>query len=596
MASPTSPTVLGALHRLCSVEPNRLLFTWVGDDGRDTGTVTAGELGEATDKVATALRGWDLHPGERAVLVYPPGLDFIPAFTGCLAAGVIPVPVYPPDPTRPGRSSETFARIVADCGARIALTNATYDRARKVAAVAGFFGRSVANTPDLTWHRTDRRVREPAAPGLRHVPASPDETAFLQYTSGSTGTPKGVVVTHGNIAHELAANVTDLRLHDGTRGVFWIPQYHDMGLINVILSTVSGNSATHLMSPVTFLRDPAIWFEVMSRVGATITSAPDFAYDLAVRKTTAAQRAGWDLSRLEMAICAAEPVRDRTAREFSAAFAETGLRDDVFFAAYGLAENTASVTNRGQGRATLDKEALSRGEVVNAVEDGRAVVLRGCGRSSKPGDEIRIVDPGTRRPCRPDRVGEIWVRSTTTTAGYWGRPELTAETFHAKLAGVGDPRGYLRTGDLGFLRDGELYVTGRIKDLMILRGRNVHPGDVEDTVRDCNPLLRPGGTMAFSVDDGVRDHLVVLVEVRTDRLNREDALRVWDDVRTHVGLEHGLTVGTLVIGRPGVAAKTSSGKLRRQVVRQSFTDGALSEKDGVLHTFRSSGHELQEAM
>lgn len=295
MTSPSSPTVLGALRRLCSVDPARLLFTWVGDDGRDAGTLTAGGLGEATDKIATALRGWGLRAGDRAVLVYPPGLDFIAAFTGCLAAGVVPVPVYPPDPTRPGRSMDTFAKIVADCGARAALTNATYDRARKIAAVAGFFGRSTTNVPELSWYRTDRRFRGDAGTVARHEPVSPDETAFLQYTSGSTGTPKGVVVTHGNIAHELAANVTDLRLHDGTRGVFWIPQYHDMGLINVILSTVCGNSATHLMSPVTFLRDPAVWFAVMSRVGATITSAPNFAYDLAVRKTTAAQRAGWDL-------------------------------------------------------------------------------------------------------------------------------------------------------------------------------------------------------------------------------------------------------------------------------------------------------------
>ncbi|OXM44094.1 AMP-binding protein [Amycolatopsis thailandensis] len=596
MTSPSSPTVLGALRRLCSVEPARLLFTWVGDDGRDAGTLTAGGLGEATDKIATALRGWGLRAGDRAVLVYPPGLDFIAAFTGCLAAGVVPVPVYPPDPTRPGRSMDTFAKIVADCGARAALTNATYDRARKIAAVAGLFGRSTTNVPELTWYRTDRRFRGDAGTVARHEPVSPDETAFLQYTSGSTGTPKGVVVTHGNIAHELAANVTDLRLHDGTRGVFWIPQYHDMGLINVILSTVCGNSATHLMSPVTFLRDPAVWFAVMSRVGATITSAPNFAYDLAVRKTTAAQRAGWDLSRLEMAICAAEPVRDRTAREFTEAFAGTGLREDVFFAAYGLAENTASVTNRGQGRAVVDKDALAQGKVVRTSETGRATILRGCGRSSKAGDEIRIVDPATRLPCAAERVGEVWVRSTTTTAGYWGRPELTAEIFHARLEGVDDPRGWLRTGDLGFLLDGELYVTGRIKDLMIIRGRNVYPGDVEDTVRDCNPLLRPGGTMVFSVDGDTGSRVVVLVETRADRIDAEDARRIWEDVRTCVGLDHGITVDTLLIGRPGLAAKTSSGKLRRQVAGRSFSDGSLSGSDEVLHVFHSPGHELQEAM
>ncbi|UOZ06984.1 fatty acyl-AMP ligase [Amycolatopsis sp. WQ 127309] len=592
-SSATLPTVLEALR---ATNPDRPLFTWVEDDGEDGKTLTAGELTEATDEVAQALRSWGAVPGDRAVLVYPPGLDFVTAFTGCLAAGVVPVPVYPPDPVRPDRAMRTFAKILTDCGARLALTDSGYDRARKVAAVAGFFGRATADVPQLSWHRTDRRLPRSEGAEPWHEPVSPAETAFLQYTSGSTGTPKGVVVTHGNIAHELAANVTDLRLHDGTRGVFWIPQYHDMGLINVILSTVSGNSATHLMSPLTFLRDPAVWFAVMSRVGATVTSAPNFAYDLAVRKTTAAQRSEWDLSSLEMAICAAEPVRDRTAREFQSAFAVSGLRDDVFFAAYGLAENTASVTNRGQGRVLLDKTSLAAGEVVVSDAGPHATVLRGCGKSSKAGDDIRIVDPDTGLPCPPLRVGEIWVHSATTAAGYWNQQQPTADTFHARLTGVAESRDYLRTGDLGFQLDGELFVTGRIKDLMIVGGRNVHPGDVEDSVRDCDPLVRPGGTLMFSVDGGSgEDHVVLLLETRARQLAREAALAIWAEVRARASRDHGITIDTLLIGRPGFAEKTTSGKLRRQVAKAAFLDGTLVYSNALLHALRSTGRGPQEA-
>ncbi|MER5176969.1 fatty acyl-AMP ligase [Streptomyces sp. NPDC002896] len=600
-------SVLSALRNLYETQPEKLLFTFVGDDGEDAETLRAGELAEAVDSVASSLRLWGLAPGDRAVLVYPPSLDFVKAFMGCLAAGVLPVPVYPPNPFRLKRDLVGFNAIVESSGARAALTNGLFDRSRRAGSVAGLLGRSEHSWPRIPWYRTDRRSGRRSGngcdPGSWHEPADPGDTAFLQYTSGSTGVPKGVMVTHGNLVHEIAANVVDLRLDPDTRGVFWLPQYHDMGLINVILSTALGNSTTHIMSPLTFLQRPALWLDVMSRVGATITSAPNFAYELAVRKTTPEIRAGWDLSSLEMAITAAEPIRTRTIRAFLDAFAVSRIRPHVFYGAYGLAENTASVTNRGQGVLRLDKKALEDGQVVPVDDTSDALDLDGhieyygCGFSSKPGDRIRIVDPDTGVPCPPERVGEIWVRSSTTAAGYYGRPETTREVFHATVTGDDDPTEYLRTGDLGFLHEGQLFMTGRIKDLIIIRGRNVYPSDIEDSVRECHASIRPGGIVAFALGpdekfpgdtvtgpdaDDAGERLVVFAETGRKRVDADLAAEICAMVRKFVYADHQLSCHTVVLGRPGLVRKTTSGKVRRRVCKEALLSGEIDREATTL--------------
>ncbi|WP_369034977.1 fatty acyl-AMP ligase [Streptomyces adonidis] len=606
-------SLLATLRHLYETQPEKLLFTFVDDLGEDKETLRAGELAEAVDDIATSLRLSGLTPGDRAVLVYPPSLDFVKAFMGCLAAGVLPVPVYPPNPFRLKRDLAGFNAIVESSGARAALTNGLFDRSRRAGSVAGLLGRSEHNWPRIPWYRTDRRSgrqgRTDCDPGTWYEPADPGDTAFVQYTSGSTGVPKGVMVTHGNLVHEIAANVVDLRLNPDTRGVFWLPQYHDMGLINVLLSTALGNSTTHIMSPLTFLQRPWIWLDVMSRVGATITSAPNFAYDLAVRKTTPEMRAGWDLSSLEMAITAAEPIRTRTIRAFLNAFQVSRIRPDVFYGAYGLAENTASVTNRGQGVLRLDRKALAEGEVV-LVDDTpggpvpldaeRHVEYHGCGFSSKPGDRIRIVDPGTGVPCPPRRVGEIWIRSSTTAAGYHGRPETTREVFHATVTGDDDPTEYLRTGDLGFLHEGQLFMTGRIKDLIIIRGRNVYPSDIEDSVRECHRAVRPGGVVAFALgpdetfpgdtattavgadatENGER--LVVFAETGQKRVDADLAAEICATVRKFVYADHQLSCHAVVLGRPGLVRKTTSGKVRRRVCKEALLNGEIDRETTTL--------------
>jgi len=570
-------TILSSFLRLRASDPDRHMFTFVDENGRDEASLTVRQLGEAADRVAHSLRGWGFVPGDRAILVYPPSLDFVAAFLGCLAAGVIPVPVYPPNPFRLKKDLATFTAIAGNAGARAVLTNSTYDRSRSAGAVTSFFSADAPRWPSLAWHRTDK-LRPVPGPVAWYEPGGPDVPAFLQYTSGSTASPRGVVISHGNLAHEVAANARDLGLGPGSRAVCWVPQYHDLGLISVILSTIAGNAQTTLLSPLAFLQRPALWFEVMSRVGATHTAAPNFAFELAVRKTTPQQRAGWNLATLRVILSAAEPIRPATVDAFFAAFAASGIDRAAFFPAYGLAEHTVSVSMGGRAVLRVDKSALEAGRVV-PCDQPAAVTYLGCGQVTKPGAAVRIVDPVTHRPCGSGEVGEIWVDSPTKGLGYWGLDQESVETFHARIAGTDDPTGYLRTGDLGFLHDGELFVTGRRKDLIIVRGRNLYPADVEESVRDCHPLVRPGGLAAFGVDAGAGagERLVLFVETRHDKVGTTEAEEIIQAVRRRVYEEHQIACHAVVLGQVGTVRKTTSGKVRRLACRQAYLSGEVAQ-------------------
>ncbi|TWP50898.1 fatty acyl-AMP ligase [Lentzea tibetensis] len=563
----TSNSLLSSFRVLCDREPARPMFTFVDDRGRDEETITVAGLADSAATIAASLRAWGFQPGDRAVLVYPPGPDFVRALVGCLLAGVVPVPVYPPNPVRLKQDLVGFNGIVESSEPHAVLTNSAYDRARTVGAVTGLFDRSKPSWPRLRWHRTDR-CRPAGAPFEWHEPSSADEPALLQYTSGSTSAPKGVVITHGNLSQEVRTNATDLGLGDGTRGVFWVPQYHDLGLISVILSTLAGNGHTYVLSPLTFLQHPSVWFDVMSRVKATHTAAPNFAFDLAVRKTTPAQRAEWDLSALRVVMSAAEPIRAATVDAFYTAFGPTGLRRDSFYPAYGLAEHTVSVSMGGKLVLSLDPVALRAGNV-KITENGTRLV--GCGRMTKPDGRIRIVDPESLLPCGPDQVGEVWVSSGTKALGYHGLDEETRRAFHARVDGDDTP--YLRTGDLGFLHEGELFITGRHKDVIIVNGRNFYPEDIEDAVRDSHPGIRPGGLASFSVsgDDGER--LVIFVECNEKKADDELRAEIADAVRRRLYTTHQLACDDVLVGRQGLVLKTTSGKVRRRACRQAYVEG-----------------------
>ncbi|SDY47006.1 Acyl-CoA synthetase (AMP-forming)/AMP-acid ligase II [Amycolatopsis xylanica] len=564
--------ILAAFQRLRATDPDRRLFSFVDEKGQPEASLTVRELGDAADRVVEAVREWGFQPGDRAILVYPPSLDFVGAFLGCLAAGVLPVPVYPPNPFKLKKDLATFTAIVDNCGARGVLTNSFYDRSRTAGTVTSFFSKDAPSWPSLGWYRTDKK-KTVSGPVTWHDPGLGDP-AFLQYTSGSTATPKGVILTHGNLAHEVTANAADLGLGPDTRGVFWVPQYHDLGLISVICSTIAGNGRTTLMSPMTFLQRPSVWFDVMARVRATHTAAPNFAFELAVRKTTPAQRAAWDLGSLRVVMSAAEPIRPSTVDAFFTAFADTGLKREVFYPAYGLAETSVSVSMGGRAVLTVDKSSLESGKVV-AAPDG--VTYLGCGRITKPG-AVRIVDPATGVPCREDEVGEIWVDSPTKGLGYWGME--SGETFHARVDGEdGD---YLRTGDLGFFHEDELFITGRLKDLIIVRGRNLYPSDIEDCVRDVHPLVRPGGVAAFAVDHEQGEQLVLFVETKQEKVTAADVDGIVEAVRRQVYDDHQLACHAVVVGKAGTVRKTTSGKVRRLACKQAFVSGEITSSPATI--------------
>ena len=381
-------------------------------------------------------RGCGLVAGDRVLLVFPPGLDFVRGLVGCMAVGVVPVPVYPPDPMNPQRSMEHVRRVAADCGASVVLTNRTYADARELGVTRSRAAEGAVEWPaGLSWHVIPAPGQGSTSEGMSGWSPGADTPALLQYTSGSTADPKGVVITYGNLAHQFEFEARYLGLGLDARGVFWVPAYHDFGLISAILNTLAGNFELTLMSPLSFLQRPAVWFEVMHRVRATHTVAPNFGFELAVRKTTPQQRAGWDLSSLEMVMSAAEPVREATTRRFLEAFRVSGLRPEAFCPAYGLAEHTVGVTLWGRDSVRVDRGQLETQQRAVVTEDPDAAVVMGCGALSDDVD-VRIVDPDTCTPLDGGQVGEIWVDSPSKAAGYWGKPEASLATFHAQLGRV----------------------------------------------------------------------------------------------------------------------------------------------------------------
>lgn len=572
--------------------PEEVLYTFVDDEGRDVEQLTWHEARRSAAAIARHLvRSVGLAPGERVLLVYPPSLDFVKALLACLWAGVVPVPVCPPNPSNLAHDLLRFEAIARSSGARVALTNRRYDRARKLGAVrdtvqsALRLRRSQVVWPDLSWHATDAIAPE-AHESIAPASPAPGDVALLQYTSGSTASPKGVRITHANLGHQIAMNARELGLDRASRSVMWLPHFHDFGLVSGVLSAAGGNGRLHMMSPVSFISRPAVWFEVMTRVRATHTAAPNFAYDLSVRKTTPEQRRRWDLRHLAVAMSAAEPVRAATVAAFCEAFADAGLRPAALCPAYGLAEHTVGVSVFGRRVLHVDRRELETRGLVAPLESAGPELTStfvGCGVPPE-GVRVRIVDPETCEPRGDLAVGEIWVDSASKADGYHGLPEETQRVFHARVAGAAeDATDYLRTGDLGFLAGGELYVTGRLKDIIILRGRNLYPQDIEASVRECHPLIRPGGVVAFSVDvaDG-DERLVVVAELQVDRLDGTQGAELVHAIRRRVLADHQVTSHAVVLGAPGTIPKTTSGKLRRSDCRAAYASGGLQRAPRTL--------------
>jgi 8-amino-7-oxononanoate synthase len=554
--------LIGMLCHNAQEHPEQQAFVYLLDDQSEDVVLTNAQIDRRARAIAARLQDMGL-AGQRVLLAYPHGLDFITGFFGCLYAGCVAVPTYLPH----RRTLNRFGAIVADAGPRLVLSTAA--TAAQFQAMTGPVNGRTESAAPIPWLAADE-IPDALVEQWKMPRIVPETLAMLQYTSGSTSRPKGVMLSHANLMHNTRA------IHEAfsigrDAGVFWLPAYHDMGLIGGVLMPVLTGVTNVLIAPAAFLQQPIAWLAAISKYRATISGGPGFAYDLCVRKITDEQRASLDLSSWSVAFVGAEPIQPETIDRFAAAFAPCGFNTAAFYPCYGLAETTLMVSGaeRGSGPSVraFDDAALIENRVESVPDDAnKARRLVGCGM---PVGDLRvvIVDSQTCAEVVPGRVGEIWVGGASVGQGYWHAPDLTRQSFNAHLSGTGEGP-FLRTGDLGFVFEGQLFVVGREDDLLIVRGLNHHPQDLEATACKSHPLLEAGLGAAFAVEDDGGQRLVLVQEIpRNGETNFTPVLKA---CREAVLAEHGLALHTIVLVRGGMIPKTSSGKVQRRACRTAF--------------------------
>ncbi len=549
-----------------AIQPDDLAFVYLTDGVSSEIPLTYGELDRRCRALASWLQRNDMR-GKRALLLYPPGLDFIVAFYGCLYAGATAVPVYPP---RRNRSMLRIQAISDSAEASLALTTA--DVLNRVKTIVD----ETPNLKKIPWKATDEMTA-----GLeddwKDPEVGPDEFAFFQYTSGSTGTPKGVMLSHSNMLHNSMLIQTGFEHTRSNKGVFWLPSYHDMGLIGGVVQPVYCGCPNVMMSPLSFLTKPYRWLAAISKYRGTTSGGPNFAYDLCVKSIKEELLDSLDLSSWKVAFNGAEPVQAETLDQFAKKFERCGFKYEAFYPCFGLAEGTLIVTGGSRDSAPVlrdvDADALAAGKAVDAIPgSARVKTLVSSGRVVVD-QRVVVVDPETRIECPAGQIGEIWTKSGSVAKGYWRNEAETERSFRARIADTNEGP-FLRTGDLGFMLDGELFVTGRIKDLIIIRGVNVYPQDVELTAQHVSPLLRLNNGGAFMIGEFRKEKLVLVQEVER-RFKKEDAPQIFSEIRKAIALEHEIPIDAIVLIRSGSLPKTSSGKVQRHACRASFLAGEL---------------------
>jgi acyl-CoA synthetase (AMP-forming)/AMP-acid ligase II/acyl carrier protein len=550
-------------------------FTFLPDGETNELTLTYGDLDLQARAIAAQLQARGLQ-NQPVLLIYPHSLDYVVAFFACLYAGAIAVPIYPP---RNNRSLNRVVAVAEDAGASTVLTT---DQVLEnfVSTSKGNTSNDLTTLEQRTWIPTTT-VDTQQAHHWQTPTLTRENLAFLQYTSGSTSSPKGVMVSHGNLLHNghLLQHGFDQPEH--ALMVSWLPLYHDMGLIGGMIQPLLVGYSCVMMASVAFLQKPLRWLQAMTRYRATITGAPNFAYELCIQKIKPEQLAELDLQNWTVAFNGAEPVRADTIQRFSDMFAPCGFRRETFYPCYGLAEATLFVT--GGKRAALpvvapvQTSALTGGYVVPATsrEHSEEITLQvGCGYAWDD-QQVMIVDPQTAEPCAPDRVGEIWISGPSIAQGYWKRQEESDSTFRARLSTDSHAGPFLRTGDLGFQQDGELFIAGRIKDLIIIRGRNHYPQDIEHTAERSHPDLRANGGAAFTITHEQREHLVMVHEVERRALARLPVEEIATAMRQAIVEQHGIRLYAVAFLKPSALPKTSSGKVQRNACRTAFLQDTL---------------------
>lgn len=548
-------------------EPDALAYSFLTEKAQGEIRISFAELDRAIRCTGAALQRRDLR-GKRVLLALAHGPAFIYAFYSCLALGAIAVPVVPPSKNKKNLKLQA---VLLDAAPSLILTDSDL-----IEVFQSGLEYSAGERPDIV----DFSSLSAAAESFEPVDVSGDEIAFLQYTSGSTGDPKGVMVSHGNLMANSALISAAAQTDVNSKAVIWLPFYHDMGLIGGVLQSMFVGTSTHLISPVSFIQKPIRWLQLMSEQRSTIAVAPNFALELCCDKVTDEQMASLDLSSLHCVFCGAEPVNPKTVQRFSEKFAACGFRHSAFMPSYGLAEATLYVSGALQSDGptvlTLDAASLAVNKIVDSQGDQNSQSLVSNGELA---DRVKIVDPESLLALDENQIGEIWVRGESVAQGYWQRPELNSEVFGATLASDPAAGSFYRTGDLGFHRGGELYINGRIKDLIIIRAKNHYPQDIEDTVTRSHELLTTGAAAAFSVDRGFGEELVLVLEVGRSGIralkDEKVCAQVIDAVLGTLSAQHELFPAEIMILKPGRVLRTSSGKIQRNGNKQAWIAGSL---------------------
>jgi acyl-CoA synthetase (AMP-forming)/AMP-acid ligase II/acyl carrier protein len=541
--------------------PDRLAICYLADGETETQRLSYRELDAEACKIAAKLQSLNLKD-KYVLMLYSSGLEFVKAFFGCLYAGVIAVPTYVPKSKHVLQKIES---IQQDCNARMILT--TQDILDE-----GYLATSKLS--ELLILATDRISRQKQTDIYQDLKTMPEDVVFIQYTSGSTSSPKGAIVTNKNIMVNQIMIQHVFELNENSVGVTWLPLFHDMGLIGSLLSAIFVGYPIYIMPPAAFMRNPLRWLKCITKYQGTYTCAPNFAYDLCVKNITPDESALLDLSSLKKAINGSEPVQPTTLNEFTKQFSPYGFREEAFTPAYGLAEATVFVSGKSARLikyAYLDEAALQKNKIVYPDDLQKTHKLVSCGTANYLGQQIKIVNPDTLEEC-VDEIGEIWVSGEHIVKGYLHKPELTRDTFKAKIDGVD----YLRTGDLGFIdKSGEIYITGRIKDLIIINGSNYYPQDVELTAETKNPILRKNSIAAFSVDIEFKEQLVLVVELNRKMLADFDPEKLGSEINAAVLTTNYLTVYEIIFITAGSIPKTTSGKIQRQACKKMYLEEDL---------------------
>ncbi|WP_133135786.1 aminotransferase class I/II-fold pyridoxal phosphate-dependent enzyme [Legionella rowbothamii] len=585
-----STDLISLFYKKAAEQPHKKIFTYLHPNKPEQ-SITYGELDYQAKQIATLLRSFG-NPGDTVLLVYPPGLEFITSFIGCAYAGMIIVPVIPPVNLE---TAHKLKLIIDNAKPVVCLTTKELNNqlnklklinqlSKKpiVGSIVNKFGKNLISkfTPlweshffSLQWLTTDNLAI--SVDNFSLAPIDLQAPLFLQYTSGSTGTPKGVVVTHQSVLHNIQLIQYVLNIQEDKDSLYsWLPQYHDMGLIGCILTPIYTGLYTIIDSPFHFLTEPLSWLQGMSKYRCTISAAPNFAYSLCVSKVTELEKAKLDLSHWRVAVNSAEPIRISTLRQFHNCFKECGFKIESFYPSYGLAESTLFVTTKNiqpQFKSLIiDKYELQAGRIKirdSLDEDCQELVSSGDIDPSINQHQILIVDPQSNIILEEQLIGEIWVSSLSVNPGYWNQDN--DEIFQTKFEG--QDNSYLRTGDLGFIKDNQLYVTGRIKDLIIIRGKNFYPQDLEHVVEQVHTNIRVGCVNVFSVDSGQQEQLIVLVEIKT----KNNYVEICDLIKKHLIQSQRIAPDVITLLEPRTLKKTTSGKVRRREMKQLFINKEL---------------------